>query len=693
MRSYQTLSTLCLFFLTNQLVAQETKLTDTVLNRLAPVQINAYFANQPLLSLTSSAKTLDSRLISSQNNSTFLTAINTVPGIRMEERSPGSYRLAMRGSLIRSPFGVRNTKIYLDEFPLTDAGGNTYFNLVDPAAVSSIHILKGPDGSVYGPNSGGVITIAPNGFDTGSGSSLLLQGGSFGLFQEQLSTKQLVNPNYRFAVDQSFTRSDGYRQNSALNKKTIQTAHQWDYSDKGQLKAIGFYADLGYRTPGGLTQAQYDENPKLARPAAGPNPGAADQKAGIYNKTFFGGLSNRYHITTHLTHVVSIFGSHSDIKNPFITNYEKRDEKNMGIRTYFSYADNSNQQLHWQMQLGLEAQNGRYKIDNYNNKGGVATDPQAKDDLKNGQHFYFLRSQVLVAQKLTLEGSLGLNYNTISYQNIFPVLADKWEKIDFENTWMPRFALSYLITPQMAIRSSVSKGLSAPTIAEVRSSDNIINRQLNPETGTNYEAGIRWETADRRVIADVSYYYYRMDNAIIRQIRENGAEYYLNAGKTDQKGLEASLSGYLIAPRTSGWVQSLSLSSNLTYNDYKFKAYQVGENDYSGNKLTAVPDWIWVNHTNIQFAQHIELNIMHNFTSRIPLNDANTAYGTKYHLLQAKLAWLCPINGKLQIQFFAGADNILDQKYSLGNDINAFGNRFFNAAPGRNYYGGLKISY
>src|SRR6476620_4877254 len=58
------------------------------------------------------------------NNVSLVPVLNTVPGVRMEERSPGSYRLSIRGSVLRSPFGERNVKIYLDEFPLTDAGGN-----------------------------------------------------------------------------------------------------------------------------------------------------------------------------------------------------------------------------------------------------------------------------------------------------------------------------------------------------------------------------------------------------------------------------------------------------------------------------------------------------------------------------------------------------------------------------------------
>ena len=45
------------------------------------------------------------------------------------------------------------------------------------------------------------------------------------------------------------------------------------------------------------------------------------------------------------------------------------------------------------------------------------------------------------------------------------------------------------------------------------------------------------------------------------------------------------------------------------------------------------------------------------------------------------------------MELFAGVDNLLNKKYSLGNDINAAANRFYNAAPARNAYGGMNITF
>src|SRR5690554_340985 len=389
--------------------------TISVDGQLEPVQIIAYFSSQPILGLTASAQSISSREIEKQQNTTLLPAMNTVAGVRMEERSPGSYRLAMRGSLIRSPFGIRNVKIYIDEFPLTDAGGNTYLNLIDPASIYSIHVLKGPDGSLYGANSGGVIRIQPKGFDVQQNQgSLLLSGGSFGLFQEQFSIQRKVNEKYAFSVDQSFTRSDGYRENSGLNKKTIQTTHQWKYSKKNELRILALYSDLHYQTPGGLTESQMEKDPTMARPAGGPNPSASEQKAGIYNKTFFGGVAHEANITSKFSHTLSVFGSYTDFKNPFITNYEFRKEKNLGLRTYLSYKDTIQKQVTWQMQLGFEGQKGWSSIENYDNNQGTPGNPQAFDELDNLQGSFFYRAMIKLYKRWTIEASLGLNQAKIN---------------------------------------------------------------------------------------------------------------------------------------------------------------------------------------------------------------------------------------------------------------------------------------
>jgi len=42
---------------------------------------------------------------------------------------------------------------------------------------------------------------------------------------------------------------------------------------------------------------------------------------------------------------------------------------------------------------------------------------------------------------------------------------------------------------------------------------------------------------------------------------------------------------------------------------------------------------------------------------------------------------------------FTGVDNALNAKYSLGNDINAAGGLYYNAAPTANYFVGISVNF
>jgi len=204
---------------------------------------------------------------------------------------------------------------------------------------------------------------------------------------------------------------------------------------------------------------------------------------------------------------------------------------------------------------------------------------------------------------------------------------------------------------------------------------------------------MRWETNNRRFIADVSFYNYKMNNGIVRQINENGADFYVNAGEINQQGIEASVWAYILKPNANRFIRKLNLQSAVTYNNYRFGKYQVKDNDFSQNKVTAVPDWVMSNTLTFTFPKKLGLNISHNYTSAMPLNDANTVFSEEFHLVQLKGTWNWSISSSLEIQFFAGIDNLMNEKYSLGNDINAFGNRYFNPAASRNFYGGVKIDF
>jgi iron complex outermembrane receptor protein len=657
--------------------------------KLEEVTVNAYLEERPVLKLPASVAVIDMTQILYQPSQSLVPVLNTVPGVRMEERSPGSYRLSIRGSLIRSPFGVRNTKIYLDEFPLTNAGGDAYLNLLDMSSISSIEILKGPDGSLFGANSGGVVRISPVNLKSGSSVNIGVGAGSFGLFQQNVGVQQHFKNN-TLSINQAWQRSDGYRKNSAMDRKYFQVADQFNYSTKGLVKLFLFYSDLNYETPGGLTLAQFKEDPTAARPATKFIPGAEEQKAGIRNRTLFGGIQHEIKFTEQIKHVIAIFGSRTLFENPFITNYETRDEMNAGLRTWFEFKNKAESGIRLTYNIGVESQDLQSHINNYGNDHGTKDTIQAADELTVNQGFIFTRLVADFYNKWTVEASLSYNYNTFTYSRKQPVNSGFNEK-RFDPQFMPRVAASYLLTNYVSLRAIVSRGYSPPTLQEIRPSDNTINTSLQPEDGWNYETGFRLRTKDNRFWWDASIFYYQLNNAIVKRINDAGQDYFANAGGTYQPGLESQITFELIKPTATKWIRRLTLSNAYTFQAYTFHNYINAPDNFSGNRVTGVPQNISVTGLTVQLPLGFYLFIQHNFTDRIPLNDANNEYAAGYHLVQAKAGWVYKSRKRFRMEISVGADNLLDQTYSLGNDLNAVGNRYYNAAPGRNYFSKLNL--
>lgn len=664
--------------------------------RLNEVTINPYFSTQSFIRSTGSIGLIDSTTLNKQPGNSFLSAANTIAGVRMEERSPGSYRLSIRGSLLRSPFGIRNIKIYLDDFPLTDAGGNSYLNALDVAAASQLQILKGPQSSIYGANSGGVVLIQPMGSETspdGTSATVKLEGGSFGSFHQNAVLEHQLG-KYKFNITQAYQRSDGYRDHSGMDRKYFQTLQKWDYAKNANLKALLFFSDLHYNTPGGLTAAQYEQDPKLSRPGAGEIKSVIDQQAGIYSKTLYGGISNNWIISNNFKHVISIFSTYTDFKNPFITNYEKRKEFTLGLRSYLEYVKRSSS-AEWRFNIGLESMKTGTDFDNYDNNLGTPAAIQASDKLNANSNFAFVHLNFDLLQKLLIELSASANLYGYNYKSTAPVVVPK-KTNRFDVQFMPRLALSYTIDDQVSLRSSVSKGYSPPSLAEVRASDNVINVDLQAEYGWNYEAGIRYTGSNNKLFIDVTGFYYNLKNAIVRRaisIDNKEAEYFVNSGGTKQWGLETAVSFWIIPGNNTYFIRRLQLRNAFTLSHFKFDGYIDKTADFSGNDLTGVPKTTMVSTADLQLPKGFYFFLQHNFTSRIPLNDANSVYAKKYHILQSKIGWRNLHIGNIPVEVFAGADNILNEKYSLGNDLNAFGARYFNPATKRNFYGGLAIHF
>jgi iron complex outermembrane receptor protein len=659
---------------------------------IAQVMVTGYLSAQPVQSVPASVSVLTPAQLKLQPDNSLVSAMNTVPGVRMEERSPGSYRLSIRGSLLRSPFGIRDIKIYFDDLPLTDAGGNTYLNAIDVNAIQGIEVLKGPDGSLFGANSGGVVLVNPvSRYNDSSFVSASVDGGSYSLYHENVGYQQHGSTN-QFNFNQAYETYGGYRQNSSMYRNYFQAVDKWSYAPHDDLKILGFYSDLYYKTPGGLTLAQYEVETQDARLPTATIPGAIEQKIAIGTKMSYGGMVNEVRITPNLRNVFAVYGSYVDFYNPFITNYEQRYEYTYGLRTYFELTGPKTTNYNWLANIGLEWQRTNTDDNNYGNDMGVRDTAQTLDQLHTTQHFIFGRYAADVYKRLHIEGALSLNFYDYKFRNIYPNDETDYTNRPFTPELMPRLALSYQVTGDFAWRASVSRGYSTPTTAEIRPTDNIINTNLQAEYGWNYETGFRLRNDDETMYLDASVFYYILHDAIVMRLNPDETEYYINAGGTHQPGIEVYFTDWLVRQNNDSFLRGVQFNESITLDNFKFSDYHYETDNYSGNQLTGVPHEVFVSSLQFRFPQSLYVFVEHNYTARIPLDDDNENFAAAYNILKAKIGWQHVFGKKSRLDIYGGADNILNEKYSLGDDLNAVGNRFYNAAAPRNYYIGLKVT-
>jgi iron complex outermembrane receptor protein len=665
--------------------------SDTVMKQsiteLDSITVTAFRQQYRLHQLPASTVHLTQKDVAFMGGTSLLPAVNLVPGVRMEERSPGSYRFSIRGSLLRSPFGVRNIKIYLNNVPLTDAGGNTYLNLLPAGMVESMDILKGPAASTYGSGTGGVVLLQTGNEAqplTGNRISAAVAGGSFGLFRQQLTFKhKQAGSNIQFYQDHQ--QADGYRQQSALRRDAVALNWQQEFGQHVFTTQV-LYSNLFYQTPGGLNLVQYLQNPRQARPATGTLPGAVAQNTSVSNQTALVSLAHQIRISDTWQLQSFIMSSQTRFVNPFITNYEKRKENNWGAGSTLQFIKKKGTTIvEWL--TGFESTNQQAGVLNFGNKRGNADTLQLEDNLRAAQWFAFSQLSLQVGH-WRFDGGISLNQQNFNYHRI-SIPGSRPESRQLNTVATPRLSITRKISAAASLQFVVSRGFSPPTLAEIRPSDGNFYGDLQAEVGWNTELGLRWNLIPGRLNWSASIYRFVLDQAIVRRNSATGTEYFVNAGGTLQQGWETTLNWQVLPLQSTIW--QFSLQVGHCYQPYLFKQYKQGNIDYSGNPITGVPIHVFTSRIQLTHLKGLYIQVQGNGTAALPLNDANDEQADAYQLIQAEAGWrINQASGSWH--FFIAADNLFNQTYSLGNDINAAGRRYYNAAPPLNIVAGIRFN-
>ena len=668
------------------------EMTDTS-KILDDVTVKAFEQNRKLSNSVAIVKVIEFNNADRYNKTSLVNGFNSIAGVRMEERSPGSYRINIRGSSLRSPFGVRNVKVYWNDIPVTDPGGNTYFNQFAYNNFSSIEIFKGPAGSMYGAGTGGLILI--NNFDGWKpGASLEYITGSYNL-QNIFTSARFGAKENKNQVTYAHNQTDGYRLQTKMRRDNFSWQSQLKLSDKQQLTASVLFTDMYYQTPGALTLAEFTANPKAARPAGGGFPSAVNAKAAIFQKNITAGFTSIYTINSSFKNSTTVYGAFAQIKNSAIRNYERRNEPGFGGRTFFTYNKKIGDKSNFQLVGGSEFQQGYFNTQVSKNKNGNPDTLQTNDDINYTTYSFFIQGDISLREKWFINTGVSLNKTKVDFTRLsrYPVVK---QTRSYKNELAPRISLKKIFTNDFSMKATVSRGFSPPTVAELLPSTGVISTGLEAEYGWNYEMTANYNLFHNRLRLEATGFYFKLNKALVQRRDISGADFFVNAGDVQEKALEIT-ADYSGSAR-KGFIDYYNINVAYTYNHFRYGSFIKGAEDFSSKIVPSVPSNTLSVLGDIQLRNGIYSNITYYAASKIFLNDANTAAAEAYHLLGWRLGWKKTVKkpfSKLwaKLNFYAGTDNLLDETYSLGNDINAAANRFYNAASKRNYYVGFSFQW
>ncbi len=614
-----------------------------------------------------------------------VSAINQTPGVYMLSGALNTNRLTIRGIGSRTPFATNKVRAYFNEIPITNGTGETTLEVYDPEMLQRIDIIKGPKATSYGSNLGGALLLKP----TLSSQSTFLKNsftvGSFNLIRNTLSGGY-SNEKLSVTLNYNHLSTDGYRQNSHYNRNSTFLNFGYKFNTKNEVNFLFNNIDYVAHIPSSINNTTFNENPQEAA-----QNWLAAQGFEANNYTLLG-LTYSHH-NDHFKNSTTIFYSYLDHYEPRPFNILDEFTHNFGARSIFG-SDFNLFGLKTNLTIGGEIYIDEYNwetIENTyrdNNGNGSAEGTLLSINKENRSQLNIFTTLALnLTTKFKAQLGLGLNHTIYNFIDNFNegnsnTSADK----SFDPILAPNLNLVYSFNDYSSIYGNISKGFSFPGLEETLTPDGVINPEIGPETGMNYEIGTNLHLLKNKMHLSLIGYIMSIKNLLVAQ--RIGEDQYIgrNAGKTSHKGIEISTSYDINL--TSALLVSPFV--NASFNFHKFVDFVDEDENFSGNELTGVPDKN-IN-AGIRFVHNkgLFLTTTLQHIGEIPITDSNSLYSNSFTIVNTKLGYKTQFTEKLTFEINAGINNITDENYASSVLINAVG---FGGSEPRYYYPGNPINY
>ena len=589
-------------------------------------------------------------------------------------------RISIRGFGARAAFGIRGVYLNIDGIPETTPDGQGQIDNIPISILSNIEVLRGPSSALYGNAAGGVILMSTQ-EDLGANTlKFRAMGGAFGLATSQL-TFALGENKFKSLWHFNHSISEGYRALSGFKQSQLNGTFTYQLAKNHSLKGQFNYTDSPYANdPGSLSLDQVTNERRMAREANvvyQTTEKINHLKFGLShqytpNKKGFRALNNAFEMNSYAFFAQRDFQGLLPFLNGGVSAF-KRNYYGLGSKAIFK--GENKQQLVVGIGHALQSDlRSRFQ----NEKGVVGALVAQQNEVFSNSHGFITGKIPL--QKWVLSAALRTD--------LIHIKMDTNQKRNF-TALSPSAALGRKIGVNQYISFSYAQSFETPTLSELSNAPDGslgFNETLDPVKSNNIELTYRGKQFMKNS--------YKLNWEISGFISDSNGEilpyelpefpqrqFFKNSGATQRRGVEAMVS--LIG-------NILEWSNSASFANYTFKE-NTEITALSGKRIPGIPSHHFNSQIQIKLPAQGQIRLEYQHIGALMANNNNSVKVAPYSVLNLSGVKQLPLkNGALKL--FAGINNLTNSLYFDNIRINAFGGRFYEAAPTRHLYMGIELS-
>ncbi|SAL53277.1 TonB-dependent hemoglobin/transferrin/lactoferrin family receptor [Caballeronia cordobensis] len=587
-----------------------------------------------------------------------------IPGVQSTDNS------GTAGSAISLNIGVRGltgrytprSTVLLDGIPLAVAPygqPQLSFAPISLGNIETIDVVRSGGSVRYGPqNVGGVINFRTRDIPTTPGLTAdasvrgnfyTTGGGANAQYSTFLGTQ--MDNGLGVALLYSGMHGRDWREGSDERLNDLQLKWRFELSPTSELYGKFSYYDVTSRTPGGLTVAQYEENPfQNTRPT--------DYWTGERKAVDIGYLNT---FSPNSEFEIRTFYNESNRSSVLINSagtqlqYQPRNYNTFGIEPHYTQRFTLGP-VQQDVTVGYRYIRERGDDNSYNQTIATgAFGPTTTFDNTTDAHAFYLDDRIAWGRwRLTP----GLRFEHIESTRYNVSLNQNYETTN--NKPLPAVNLSYLASPALTLFTDYSTSFGPVQNLQLNSQS--ASNPLQPEVAKTFELGARWSS--KQLHAEVTAFNMRFDNQIL-QTPGVVPPTFQNIGATKHQGIETAID-YAFSKDTV--LAGLDVYANFTYTKAIQESGPTAGNDvpfYS--RITDTmglryqkADWTFNFSTTHQSSQYSDLQ---NTVAEPP--DASTGRVPGFRVWDIQADWKIP--GWKGSDVTIGINNLFDKRYYTRN--------------------------